>query len=461
MGMPKLRNGVIAALAAAALLAAGVGCNWGKSAPTPEAPAPVAQPAPEPVAQPEPTPPVEPAPATEPVPPAEPADVAEAEAPETPPEAPGRVPSEMTPGQLAGIREGMSMDEVRAVMGVAGQPVSQSDVQSAILRWTGKDGTSVIAKFEDGLLTRKSIVRAEQPKGDAPEAAVTMSKELYDEVEPGMTVEDIDGALGLAGKRVAEGQSDIAIYKWVDEHGSNFTAKFENGVLVHKTGFYVAAVEHKVGEAEAASEESVAETAAEEAEAAEEEPDTAAEASKDAEEDTEATAGQSAFPAEYEGEYAEVETPAAPQKPQVTSVRPSRVRVAGATRRAREAEERDPAMPTGSYRPRAKLPDYRWTLRRGAYEVRVQNPTESRVKVGLRSGSGGKDVTISPGGSASFRVDQNTYDIFYVFSDNPYVLHRGGGINLSEFGVADVEVTLIDESYDIRTLDLGFEEIAE
>lgn len=359
------------------------------------------------------------------------------------PAAPKAATPRITPEQLASISVGMSLDDVQKAMGLQAETISSNDVSSAILKWTDEAGRSLVAKFEDGELVRKSIF---DPVGAAEEkanAGPKITQELYDGIAPGMTVGEVEHVLGLDGRPIAEGRENIVIYKWVDGAGSNFTAKFEGGALVHKTGFYVSPLKDEQKGAPSESEESDTP----EAEPAEE--------------------GEA--PAEPAGASREATPPAAPPAaepaiepppvtvPQVTSVKPQRVRVAGAARREREAATRDPDEPTGSYKPKAKLPDYTWTLRRGAYEVRVHNPTGSRVRVGLRAGRGGKDVSIPPGGTQSFHVDRANYELFYVFDDAPYRLHRGSGIVLDGFFYGDIEITLFDESYDIRAIDYALE----
>lgn len=347
----------------------------------------------------------------------------------------------ITSEQLASISVGMSLDDVQKAMGLEAQTISSNNVSSAILKWTDDTGRSLVAKFEDGELVRKSSFvpaggSAEEKTADGPK----ITQELYDGIASGMALEDIDSLLGLTGRRIAEGRENIVIYKWVDDTGSNFTAKFENGALVHKTGFYVSPLKEETAAASLGAEDTG-------------EPEPEAE-----------VAAVRGLPPESDGaQPAHVEPPAAepavtpPSRPQVTSVKPQRVRVAGTTRREREAANRDPDQPMGAYKPKAKLPDYTWSLRRGSYEVRVHNSTGSRVRVGLRSGQGGKDITISSGGTQSFRVDRASYDLFYVFDDSPYKLHRSSGIVLDGFYYGDIEIMLFNENSDIRAIDYANE----
>ncbi len=420
-------------------------------------PPPAAPPPPPPAAAPE-TPPV-PAPEAPETPPVE-----EPAAPETPPETPPAVetpaPEEVNaPGtaalsrisadQIGALQAGMSLEAVAEAMGSPGQTVATDDVASAILRWTDAEGRSLVAKFENGLLVRKSLydpdggAGAPVPPGDDQNK---ITQTLYDAIMPGMTVTEIDALLALQGKRIAEGHEDVGIYRWVDGTGSNFTAKFESGKLTQKTGFYVAALRKE--EEQAAEARAKAETPTPAETAAEEEPPGEGEGGE-AE-----SAGQpegvraGTFPAE-----SPAETPQFVQQPQPSRQTAPRVRVAGKQRRTREAARRDPAEPAGSYRPKAKLPDYRWGLRHGAYEVRIHNPSDTTVKVGLRAGEGGKNVSIPPRSTESIRVDRANYELYYVFADNPYVLHKGGGIDLDSYWMADVEVTLFNEDYDLRTLE--------
>lgn len=419
--------------------------------PPPETPAPAVI-APETPAIPEPEEPPAPAPVESAAP-----DMAQPETPSPPePEVPVGAPAEepvpeplarISAEQIASVQAGMSLDDVAEALGGPGQTVATDDVASAILRWTDAEGRSLVAKFENGLLVRKSIY---DPEGRVSEPATPdddenkITQSLYDAILPGMTVTEIDALLQLPGKRIAEGHEDVGIYRWVDGTGSNFTAKFEGGKLTQKTGFCVAALGKKEEPPREAAPAAPEDSEQAEQAAAQEEP---AEGEGYAPEAPYA-AEQAPIPAaqaEEHGEWSEFARQAQAQQPQ-------RVRVAGAQRRAREAAQRDPAAPTGSYRPKAKLPDYRWSLRRGAYEIRIHNPSDTTVKVGLRAGDGGKNVSIPPRSTESVRVDRANYELYYVFADNPYVLHHGGGIDLDSYWMADVEVTLFNEDFDLRTI---------
>ena len=376
----------------------------------------------------------------------------EGETPETPPEKPG-----FTLANLNRMEEGMSYGEVAGLVGPPGVTVARDGTSSTVYKWN-KEGASFLAKFKDGKLVRKSTIRSktgekvEGEKKDSPE----LTEDQYHQVREGMDLEEVLTLLDVEAHAVSDGGGDVAIYRWQDEKGSRFTARFEGGKLVRKSGIYVASMERS-GKAEGESE----------AEAA------AAEAPEEAEKDE---PGAMAEEGEIEGEEAEepeAEEPARRRRrlavgeawpseepdqdvPPPQSLEPEperRVSVAGETRRTREAEEMPPELQGRSYKPKAKLPDCTYSLRRGSYEVRIYNEGGSRVEAGLRAGKRGKDLSISPGSRKSVWVDQGVYQLYFIYNNAPYTLNGGQSINIDGVFLTDVEIHLIDEAAEIGIID--------
>jgi len=421
--------------------------------PVSAAPVADAGPAPE-ISAPAPAPPPEAAPApTETAPPEPPAPAPPETAVESVP--PAGAPA-LSLANINRLREGMSYEEVLQLIGMPGVTVATNGIDSVVHKWTS-DGGSFLGKFQGGKLLRKTVQSRPKTEEESDTSHV-LTQEQYNDVKEGMTLEEVLDRLDVQARLVTDdSQQDVTIYKWTDDHGSSFTARFENGKLVRKTGFYVGPLEKpsplEVSESEGEeSAESMAET-----------PETLAqeeEAEEGEEGPTETAAWDTGSPAVIAEEPSapessireEVFEPIAEPVPRTTTARTtSRVRVTGATRRAREQEAAAAAGKTSpvsgrSYKPKAKLPDYTYSFRRGSYEVRLRNSADVSVKAGLRAGNRGKDVRIPARGEASIYVDRGTYELYYVFADSPYTLHHGGGIRIADAFQTNIRVTLVNEA---------------
>ena len=392
---------------------------------------PAAQEAPAVAAAPEDTPPAPPAPsptADKPIYAVTPAGDEDEEG------APERVGITLTPAMLSEITEGMAVDAVRGIVGSSGHVVAQADVDSAIMRWTDENGNVFVAKFEDGHLKRKYILSPDGAALDEAGNGRTLERADYEAISPGMTVEEVTQALGLPPRQITSDHAQVIIFSWRDAAGSSFVARFEDGKLIQKSGFFVAPLEEK--------EDATAEAEPGEGEG---EPEGEPPPPRD----------NRRLIRESIPRQPPVQEPAPAPQPQVTSVAPpSRVRVVGGRR---EPEPDVPENQRGSYQPRAKLPEFTWGLRRGAYEMRIENTTDTRVQAGLRAGAYGKDITIPANSTRTIGVDRASYQLYYIFDDAPYTLHSGANIDLQGDFLADVRITLFNQSFDVAPIDYGAE----
>lgn len=328
------------------------------------------------------------------------------------------------------VHVGMPLQQVNRALGKDGEIFSSDNVDSKIYRWSDDTGASFVAKFEDGKLVRKSTFLPEGvtlPEEEEEASGVgLLSEATYEKVRPGMTLDEIQTLLEVDRRVVSKSDTQVAMYEWVDRKGSNFFARFEDGRMTRKTGFHVAPMKEK--------DKTVREPEPEET-------------PEDAEVDT--TPGAPRFvpqeiaslpeppPLETSRETA-MEAPPEPERPKVA--------VVGG---AREDADR-------SYHPKAKFPEYTWQFRRGDYEVRIYNTADMEVKVGLRSGKHGKDVTIKPGRSASIDVEQGQYTLYFQYEDDPQNVYTGESFTIDAMRIADVEIQVFNEAYDIGTLERGF-----
>lgn len=322
---------------------------------------------------------------------------------------------------LQQVREGMTMQEISEVIGQPTVLIAGARGNNAVYRWNEK-GMSFLARFEDGRLSRKTLIDPEQDRPKVSDEDLVVDQEMFERVREGMTLQEVLDVLGAEGQPLTESTEEktVAIYRWSDGQGSSVTARFEDGKLVRKSGSFV-----QQGQP-------VAEEAAPDPEPAPE-------------------VGEEAPPAE------ETETREAPaSRPVSTSIsaeRTPRVRVSGSSRRQREAESGDPNAGR-SYKPKAQLPKISHRLREGSYEIRVTNTAGAEADVAIVSDEGGSRMTIPPGGSRSMKVNRGNYVVYFIYEDDPHTLHRGGTISISQW-LTDMDVFLAGDSYDVRVLNKG------
>ena len=413
----RLCGGVLFLSAAAALLTL-PGCfsSCGGTQPK-EGPAPAVQsptgPAPAPAVQ-TPASPL-PAPAQSPASPAPAPDLAPPPAAQADPE------PALTLEALASVREGMTMQEVSEVIGQPTVLIAGARGNNAVYRWNEK-GLSFLARFEDGHLSRKTLIDPEQDRPKVSEEDLVVDQELFGQVREGMSLQEVLEILGAEGQSLTDptDEKTVSIYRWSDGQGSSVTARFEDGKLVRKSGSFVQPGQ-PVAE-EAAPETEPAPEIVEEPPATEETETRAAPASR-------------------------------PVSTSISAERAPRVRVSGASRRQREAESGDPNAGR-SYKPKAQLPKFSHRLREGSYEIRVTNTAGAAADVAVVSDEGGARMTIPPGGSRSTKVNRGDYVVYFIYEDDPHTLHRGGNISISQW-LTDMDVFLAGDSYDVRVLNKG------
>ncbi|HNY84890.1 MAG TPA: hypothetical protein PKN23_00215 [Candidatus Hydrogenedentes bacterium] len=414
----RLRGAALLAPVAALLLAvpgcfSSCGGTPPKGAAAPAAQSP-ASPAPAPALQTPATP--LPAPAQSP---SSPAPV-----PDTPPPPAAQADPEpvLTLEALQAVREGMTMQEVSEVIGPPAVLIAGARGDNAVYRWNER-GLSFLARFEDGHLSRKTVIDPENDRPKVSDEDMVVDRELFERVREGMSLQEVLDVLGAEGQPLTEptDEKTVAIYRWSDGQGSSVTARFEDGKLVRKSGSFVqqgapVTEEETVPDAEPAPEPVEEEPPAEEAEPRE------APASR-------------------------------PVSTSVSAERAPRVRVSGSSRRQREAESGDPNAGR-SYKPKAQLPKFSHRLREGSYEIRVVNTSGSAADVAVVSDEGGARMTIPPGGSRSAKVNRGNYVVYFIYEDDPHSLHRGGNIAISEW-LTDMDVLLAGDDYDVRVLNKG------
>ena len=86
----------------------------------------------------------------------------------------------------------------------------------------------------------------------------------------------------------------------------------------------------------------------------------------------------------------------------------------------------------------------------GSMEVRIRNPNDFKVRVGLRSEQKGRDFEVSANGVSSAYVPNGRYDIYLQYSSDPEGLYQGDSFTLSNNGVEIQIVKVVNGNYGIR-----------
>jgi ankyrin repeat protein len=86
----------------------------------------------------------------------------------------------------------------------------------------------------------------------------------------------------------------------------------------------------------------------------------------------------------------------------------------------------------------------------GLHEVRVKNPNDFKVRVGLRSDGKGKDFIVSPNETESVNVANGRYDIYFNYSSDPGGLYQGDSFTLENNGVEITITKVVNGNYGIR-----------
>ena len=130
----------------------------------------------------------------------------------------------------------------------------------------------------------------------------------------------------------------------------------------------------------------------------------------------------------------------------VAAARP-RVVVAGASRRAREDGT---ATGEGSYRPKARLPEFTYGLTDDSYRFHFVNGSGSLVRLGIRTEKEGKDISLAVGETRKIRVERGVFQIYFIFDDAPYALHQSAAIVLDQDAVLEQFFRIESDQYTLN-----------
>jgi hypothetical protein len=122
-------------------------------------------------------------------------------------------------------------------------------------------------------------------------------------------------------------------------------------------------------------------------------------------------------------------------------------------RRSRDDQTSPPSVDAANQSSRAGrnpiFPSYTLDLA-GANEVRIRNPNEFRVTVGLRSAGNGRDFIVGANETRSVQVPNGDFNIYFQYSTDPDGLYQGDSFSLYNNGVEIEIVKVVNGNYGIR-----------
>jgi len=341
----------------------------------------------------------------------------------------GSPPEEMAESEFSKVKVGMSYAEVVKILGEPDMLVTaQKESDTYIYLWR-KTGGFLYCKFEKGIVTRRS------GKFEGTIDAPPLTEELYFQVNPGMSMEEVNLLLKREGRKISGENGEDGIYLWTDnKSGTSFSAKFENGKLVRKSSFYSKPkVVTNIGTQESEGTEKPNVEQLTEGEMVQQEIASTVE-SKNTPQEKEMDKEQSIGfePDENLDTTTSTQTTSVPKRVVAIGRRGSE----NIEKSEVERSEKEPIKKT-------RLPNFTYQLREGSYEIKIQNPLDVEVLVGIRSDKRGKNFSIPAGGVKSIKVPRGEYNIYYIRSDEPNRVIEGGSVNIDGLFVGDVEIHLI------------------
>lgn len=282
-------------------------------------------------------------------------------------------------------------------------------LKAASDQYSGKADTEKDAQPQEPSEATKPPAETQAPLVPAwPEEQIPYS-DRFKQIKQGMTLYQVNAVMGVYGSVVSSSSTGMTLIRWANPDGSNFSAKFQYGLLSRTTGLHYPGAKPKEpsqeSEAPAADEEVPRDT------------------SQDGQEDP--LQAESAASGEYAQDYTHLEPdqpiPGADeltaQEP-AQDVPPRQTRVVG-------LRQQDGARVGRTYR-KPRLPRYVTSVKRGPHDVHIFNDNDFTAKIGLRSGKYGKDFTLSPRARTSLFVENGKYTLYYLAENDPDTLHNAG-----------------------------------
>jgi hypothetical protein len=282
---------------------------------------------------------------------------------------------------------------------------------------------------------------AEEKEVEADVPPESLTPDVYALFRLGMTFAETESATSVVPVAAGGNEIDTRIYRWEDDQGNYFTARFDNGILVARSRLRQLQTSAPEPSTARVVEDIDGAPAAQIAPGVFIPLDRAVGASNGQPRGVTAPVGVA--PA---GEH----TASTPSPPQNTG---PKVAVAGAARRAREGDGAVDETEGRSYQPRARLPEFTRSLRKGRYEVRFVNSTRNGMTAGLRQEKHGVDIAVAKAGKASVFVDRGVYELYFLIHGEQDTLFEARPIIIDGQRATDVEVHLSRDDVEVRHID--------
>lgn len=247
--------------------------------------------------------------------------------------------------------------------------------------------------------------------------------------------------LSALSPQPAGGNSDTtALYRWEDEAGNYFTARFESDVLTARSGLRQRRSRSDAVTPPPVIEEIHGEPAAQVA------PGVFVPLKR-------AIASSVNQPLGVTGPDVSAEERGHAAVPPTPSPNAPAISIGGASRRNREGKDSDAPAEARSYNPRARLPEFTHALPQGRYEIRFHNPLDVAMTVGIRQEKRGQDVSVPANGHAACLVEQGTYALFFLIDDEPEALYEARSLVLDPIRNTGLAVHLNRDDVQVRPID--------
>lgn len=349
---------------------------------------------------------------------------------------------ELVQPEFSKVKIGMSYSEVVEVLGEPDMLVSaQKESDTYIYLWRRQE-SSFYGKFVKGVLSRHS------GKFEEAMEAPPLTEELYHQVNLGMSIDEVNLLLKREGRKISGEGDEEGIFLWSDnKSGTSFSARFDGGKLVRKSSFY--SKPKVAGEVATKEKESVVKPEVEELsreENPEENPPGNIHPSTKEKGQTPGKLTLSSDELVPENNLIHQQSSELENMENKDDVRssPNPQRIISVGKRTQvEGQKVSPDQSMKETGRKAKLPAFTYQLREGSYEIKIHNPLDVEVTVGIRSEKRGKNFTIEPRGARSVKVPRGEYQIYYIRSDEPSRVIDGGSVNIDGLFVGDVDIHLI------------------
>ncbi len=139
------------------------------------------------------------------------------------------------------LQNGMKYEDAVKILGGEGVETSSfatGNLKTVTYKWEGENYARITATFRNGELTSKSQSSLKSAGGDTTTAKADLTLAKYNQVQNGMTYDEVVKIVGSEGTQTSSsnsGQNKMASYKWEGEKFARIFATFRNEKLSSKS----------------------------------------------------------------------------------------------------------------------------------------------------------------------------------------------------------------------------------